>query len=318
MALITASGEPGCRTEEVARIAAQRLSWELVNESRLRRLIADEFGATAEIPEKALPHLILSILARLAQDHHMIVTASGVESLSPRQFPGVFRVRITAPESWRIGAVMVDKRLERSAARDLLAQMDRTEKERRKLRRVRVIPRTDEFDLILNAAAMDSEQMARFIESAVVALDLTHSGFLSGPAQAQLQFQARLELSKHGMSPPVLVQLRQSSFGHPSEEIFANLLDFYRIAWEYEPRSFPIQWDKNGRVLESFTPDFYLPELDLYVELTTMKQAHVTRKNRKIKLLRTIYPDINIQVFYQKDIQNLIFKHDLAERLVHS
>ncbi len=104
----------------------------------------------------------------------------------------------------------------------------------------------------------------------------------------------------------------------PSEEVFANLLDFYRIAWDYEPRSFPLQWDKDGKVSEAFTPDFYLPEFDLYVELTTMKQANVTKKNRKIRLLRAIYPHVNIQVFYQKDVQDLVMKYRLPERLAHS
>ena len=102
----------------------------------------------------------------------------------------------------------------------------------------------------------------------------------------------------------------------PASEIFANLLDFYRIAWEYEPRNFPVQWDAEGRISESFTPDFYLPEFDLYVELTTMKQSLVTRKNRKIRLLRELYPHLNVQVFYQKDFENLIFKYGLAERPV--
>ena len=101
------------------------------------------------------------------------------------------------------------------------------------------------------------------------------------------------------------------SFGHPSEEVFANLLDFYRIAWLYEPRSFPLQWSATGGVTEAFTPDFYLPESDLYVELTTMKQSHVTKKNRKIKLLKAIYPHINIQIFYQKDFEELLFKYGI-------
>ena len=96
---------------------------------------------------------------------------------------------------------------------------------------------------------------------------------------------------------------------------FANLLDFYGIEWDYEPRSFPLQWDKDGKVSEAFTPDFYLPEFNLYVELTTMKQANVTKKNRKIRLLRSIYPHVNIQVFYQKDVQDLVMKYGLPERL---
>ena len=89
-----------------------------------------------------------------------------------------------------------------------------------------------------------------------------------------------------------------------------------RADGEYEPRSFPLEWDAAGNILEAFTPDFYLPEFDLYVELTTMKQSLVTRKNRKVRLLGQIYPEINIQVFYQKDFQNLLFKYNLVDRTV--
>jgi cytidylate kinase len=316
MALITISGQPGCRTEEVARITAQRLGWELITQSRLRRLIADEFGESPVIPELAYPFLVLSIISRLAKDHHLVATASAADSFSPRQFPALLRVRITAPASWRAGALMVDRRLERSAARSLLVDLEREEKSERKQRRLRVAPSPDEFDIMLNASAMDSEQMATLIQSTAETLRVSDAGYLSTSADAQLQFQVRLELAKHGISPPDRVQLKRAPFVHPSEEIFANLLDYYRIAWEYEPRSFPIQWDKDGKVLEAFTPDFYLPEFEIYIELTTMKQAHVTKKNRKVKLLRAIYPDVNIQVFYQKDFQNLIFKYGLAERLV--
>ena len=152
------------------------------------------------------------------------------------------------------------------------------------------------------------------MRDAVTRRGLAEVGLLSAAAEAHLQFQVRLKLSKYGMQLPGHVSLRNKRFVHPSEEVFANLLDFYRVAWEYEPRSFPIQWDKDGRVLEAFTPDFYLPEFDLYVELTTMKQSLVTRKNRKVKLLRSVYPTVNIQVFYQKDFENLIFKYGLAER----
>ena len=318
MALITISGQPGCRTEEVARITAQRLGWELIAQGRLRRMIDEEFGEATSIPDRAYPLVVLSIMARLAREHHLVATASSVDSLSPRQFPALLRIRITAPESWRIGALMVDRRLERLAARQLLADLEAEEKLARRQRKLPVMPRPDDFDVVLNASAMDSEQMAAVIQSTVETLRAGDAGYLSASTEAQIQFQVRLELAKHGVSPPDRVQLKRAAFVHPSEEIFANLLDYYRIAWEYEPRSFPIQWDKNGKVLEAFTPDFYLPEFDIYVELTTMKQAHVTRKNRKIKLLREIYPDVNIQVFYQKDFQNLIFKYGLAERLVEA
>jgi cytidylate kinase len=318
MALLTITGQPGCRTDEVARIAAQRLGWELITHSRLRRMIAEEFGESTAIPERAYPYLVLSIMARLSTQQHLVSCSRATDTLSPRQFPAMLRVRITAPDSWRLGALMVDRRLNRSAARTLLAELEREDKAERKQRKLTVLPRLSDADLVLNASAMDSEKMAAIIESTVATLRVGDAGFLSSSAEAQLQFQARLELAKHGIAPPDRVQLTRTQFVHPSEEIFAKLLDYYRIAWEYEPRSFPLQWDKNGKVLEAFTPDFFLPDFEVYVELTTMKQANVTRKNRKIKLLRAIYPDVNIQVFYQKDFQNLIFKYGLAERLVEA
>lgn len=314
MALITVSGEPGCRPDEVGRIAAQRLGWELVTEARLQRLLAEEFGSLENIPDKAWRHLVLSAVARLAAGHHLVTTASGSELLSPEQYSAMLRVRITAPESWRIGSVMLDRRLERPGARAMLAEMERESKQLRKRRFGRTTLHPHESDLLLNAAGIDSETMASVIGFTAESLHLADAGYLSPAGEAQIQFRARFELSKHGIAPPNRLALKRAAFVHPSEEIFANLLDFYRIAWEYEPRSFPIQWDNSGKVLEAFTPDFYLPEFDMYVELTTMKQAHVTKKNRKVKLLRSIYPNINVQIFYQKDFENLIFKYGLAER----
>ncbi len=102
--------------------------------------------------------------------------------------------------------------------------------------------------------------------------------------------------------------LRPSSFGHPSEEEFAKLLDFYRIEWLYEPRSFPLAW-QNGKVVEMFTPDFYLPELDLYIELTTLKQSLITEKNRKLRRLRELYPEINIKLLNKSDYLRLLAKY---------
>ncbi len=101
-------------------------------------------------------------------------------------------------------------------------------------------------------------------------------------------------------------------FAHRSEAEFAKILDFYGIRWEYEPRSFPLEWDDGGRVIESFNPDFYLPEFDLYIELTTLKQSLVTRKNRKVRRLRELYPGINIKIFYGRDFRQLLLKYGLG------
>lgn len=315
MALITISGDPGCRTEEVARITAQGLGFEFLSLSRLGNLIREEFNSAA-VPDKAFGYVMASTIARLATQAHLLVVINGGAPVL-RKFPGSLLVHLTAPEAKRIGAVMLDRRVDRAAARELLRELEKQDKAERRMRFGRVTYRPEDHDLVINAATLETEQIAALIGSAAEGLHLREHGFLPVTAEAQLQFQFRLQLSRHGIAPASHVQLKKAAFGHPSEEIFANLLDFYRIAWEYEPKSFPIQWDKDGRVLEAFTPDFYLPEFDMYVELTTMKQAHVTKKNRKVKLLRTIYPHINIQVFYQKDFQNLIFKYGLAERPMH-
>jgi bifunctional protein TilS/HprT len=102
--------------------------------------------------------------------------------------------------------------------------------------------------------------------------------------------------------------LGPTSFAHPSEEDFAKLLDFYCIEWLYEPRSFPLRW-KGAKIAEMFTPDFYLPELDLYVELTTLKQNLLTEKNRKLRQLRALYPEVNIRLLNKNDFLKLLAKY---------
>jgi hypothetical protein len=109
-------------------------------------------------------------------------------------------------------------------------------------------------------------------------------------------------------------KVANTRFAHPSERECARILDFYRIRWEYEPRTFPIERDKKGNVVASFTPDFYLPDLDLYIELTTMSQKLVTKKNRKVRRLKELYPDVNIKILYQRDFRSLLFKYGLPSQ----
>ena len=95
-------------------------------------------------------------------------------------------------------------------------------------------------------------------------------------------------------------------FAHPAERDFASILSYYRIRWSYEPTSFPLEWSGDGRATKLFTPDFYLPDLRLYVELTTMRQRLVTRKNRKLRRLRELYPDIRIKLLYRRDYHQFV------------
>ena len=98
-------------------------------------------------------------------------------------------------------------------------------------------------------------------------------------------------------------------FAHQSEAELARILDYYGVAWRYEPDVFPISWNADGAVTESFAPDFYLPEIDLYLELTTLKQSLVRKKNRKLRYLRQLYPEIRVKLFYARDFKALMVKY---------
>lgn len=102
-------------------------------------------------------------------------------------------------------------------------------------------------------------------------------------------------------------------FAHHSERQFARLLDFYGIAWEYEPRTFVLEWDRQGNPAQAFSPDFYLPAYDLYIEITTLNQKLVTKKNRKVRRLRELYPGTKVRIFYQRDYLALLAKYGLED-----
>jgi hypoxanthine phosphoribosyltransferase len=102
-------------------------------------------------------------------------------------------------------------------------------------------------------------------------------------------------------------------FAHPAEEEFAKILDFYNIDWEYERRTFALEWDKAGNVSMAFTPDFYLPDQDLYIELTTLRPSLATKKNYKQRRMAELYPEVNLILLKRRDIRNLMLKFGLDQ-----
>ena len=102
-------------------------------------------------------------------------------------------------------------------------------------------------------------------------------------------------------------------FAHNSERQFAKLLDFYGISWQYEPTTFVLEWDRQGNPVQAFCPDFYLPAYDLYIEITTLNQRLVTKKNRKLRRLLELHPNVNVKMLYQRDYLALLVKYGLEE-----
>jgi hypothetical protein len=107
-------------------------------------------------------------------------------------------------------------------------------------------------------------------------------------------------------------------FAHPAEEVFARILDFYGIQWDYEPRTFALEWDAQGNVTEAFAPDFYLPAQDLYIELTTLRPKLAAYKNRRLRRMGELYPDIRIKLMKRREMRDMMVKYGLdddAERI---
>jgi hypothetical protein len=111
---------------------------------------------------------------------------------------------------------------------------------------------------------------------------------------------------------PSLIPAARVRFAHPSERLFAALLDLHGIRWEYEPVEFTLRWDDEGSPRGGFRPDFWLPDLQCFVELTTADQRLVTRKNAKIRRMRELYPEIEVQVLYQRDFVELLARQGLG------
>jgi len=111
---------------------------------------------------------------------------------------------------------------------------------------------------------------------------------------------------------PSRAQPRNAHFAHESERVVAQLLDLYEVTWIYEPFEFAIAWNENGVPTKAFRPDFWLPERQCFIELTTAQQRLVTRKNAKVRAFRALYPELSVSVVYQRDYRELVRRHGLA------
>ena len=312
MAVITISREPGALGEEIAARVAGQLGFLLVDKARLLQLwheidldetklarVDERIPSEEQVidPEteawvKPLPDLV----AQLAEEHDLVVIGRGAQGLF-RDRPGTLHVRIMASRPFRIQQLRTLEGLSvpeaRRHSRDL---------ERERARYLRFLYRLNWadpalYDLTLRMDRLSIEQALNLIVAAVHEMKL-------------LQVPRRQIVED--LLPEAPERRSRGQFVNAAEREFAHFLEFYRIPYAYEPRTFPLETNAEGKIVEAFTPDFYLPEQDLYIELTTMKQSLVTRKNRKVRKLRRLYPEVNIRIFYQRDFYTLLAKYGLS------
>ena len=299
MAVITISGPADGLGHEIASKTCQRLSFILVDSA----LISDKLGLSRISDAERFAELVLrreissnpikKLVIEQALESNVVVYNLGAEVLF-RDFPGILHIKVLASNN-----KMPSRKLIRDKERSYMKFVEELYGKQNL--------GNDFYDLQVKANSKDSDLAVELIVKAAEVKGITAKAGVTWKALKKL----RASLEKPNSIPTLNQESKQiamPSFAHPSEKDFASVLDFYRIRWEYEPRTFLIEADSDGKVKEEFTPDFYLPDLNLYIELTTLKQKLVTKKNRKIRRLKELYPDINIKIFYGKDYRRLLHR----------
>lgn len=314
MAVITISRQLGSGGDEVARLVAQETGFTLVDKARIEALAGEQGLSGPEVDQMAedagrawttnrVVHvdLVQELILNLAAEEDLVILGHGGQFIF-KGFPGALHVRIIANRLIRIRRVVEELRVDEAEASRLLEQSDTDRAAYIRYHYGEDVEDPSHYDLVIRTDAISPAEAARLIVQASELVELQTKG---------KDLHGWLEGTRSQEGGRGLVGM--PSFAHPSEEEFARVLDFYRIRWVYEPRAFPLAWDQEGRVTEAFTPDFYLPDQDLYIELTTLKQDLVTEKNRKIRRLKELYPEVKLKVFYGRDFRNLLTKYGLSE-----
>jgi cytidylate kinase len=305
MAVITISRQFGAGGELLARKLADTLGYQLLDRSAIVAALKDmglspqlmrfdEQAAKSEDAEKRRRFYLTALheyLINLAHKENFVLVGRGGQFLF-RERPDAFHILVCAPFPQRVQWIREIYNLEKKPASLLVREHDRRKK--RYIRQVfdRVWLDPELYDLVLNTKSLTPQGAAELAGRAV------RIYLKNRPSQDLTAGDAR---QKERPEPK-----KEVRFMHPSEAEFARVLDFYNIAWEYEPRTFPLQWDSEGNVTEAFSPDFFLPDQNLFVELTTQRQKLVWKKNKKARRLRELYPDVNVKIIYNKDYRHIL------------
>lgn len=312
MSIVTISRLDASRGEEVAAEVARCLGFRLLDRTLMKDLIysydllsslgrmegeggGDDEGRIRETAE--------GIICHLAFKENIVLLGHGGQFLF-QGCPSTFHVRLLASLPYRLAHFPAGGRGRPESV------LQRRERRRRTLVKRRFgadLAGPEHYDLMLKMDTFGVDGAAEAIVGAVAGLHWDERGNL----EAIGEFGRQKGVKEIPLEPIPVTPQGEVAFAHPSEAEFSRVLDFYRIRWDYEPTSFPIEWWPDGRVKESFTPDFYLPDLDTYLELTTMKQALVTKKNRKVRKFRELYPDRKLNIFYGRDYRRLALKYGL-------
>src|SRR5262245_19636402 len=316
MAIITISRLTGSGGREIATATADSLGFQFIDREKMDTVIAEQFPIRFEEMNRirqdprVYSEIVRSAIAEVARLHNVVVLGSGAQFLFAK-VRAALHIQIVAPLPYRIARVMRFAKVDKEKAEQIIRERD--EAKRSFLEHLYIADWRDpsHYDLVLNLDRFSNEVAVNIIIEAAKTKGI-EAQTVELPTELREEIlTAKLDVAQLAHIEPTEGKLPE--FAHSSEREFARVMDFYRIRWQYEPRTFPIEWDDQRNVIAAFTPDFYLPDLDLFIELTTMKQSLVTKKNRKVRLLKELYPEVNIKILYERDYRNLIWKYGLSE-----
>ncbi len=306
MGVITISREFGSGGETVAGLVAEKAAFLLINKKNIveglaafgvvePELVSDEKFDPESGHEKRREYInaLHDFIYDLAIRNDLVILGRGGHVLF-QDYPPALHVKIISSFERRLKWVMRQYKLSSATAHRLVKEQDQRKKNY--YRQVFNINWANlrRFDLVLNTAEISLEDAAEMILAAYrIHGEPKH---LSAGAVEEDQ------------EPALYPGAEKGKFMHPSEEKFARMLDFYQIKWEYEPKTFLLEWDSEGNILEAFAPDFYLPGQDLFVELTTQKAKLSWKKNRKVRRLKELYPEVKIKLINRQGFASLLHK----------
>ncbi len=314
MGIITISREFGSGGEDIARFVAEKTDFLLVNKETIVKGLS-EYGI--EMPRsdpenqaskdedskhgKRYIEAMHDFIYDLAIRNNLVILGRG-GSILFHDYPPALHVRIIGQFTRRVQRVMKVYSLVSETAIKLVKEQDRDKSSY--YRQVFDVNWNNLrlYDLVLSTDKMELEDAADLIINAY-RIHAEPREVKDGPSV--------VEIEERPFTPPADVEADQ--FMHPSEEEFAHMLDFYRIHWQYEPRTFFLEWDSEGNVVEAFSPDFYLPDQDLFIELTTQKPRQAWKKNRKIRRMKELYPHINVRLIDKRGFESLLKKHSIDQ-----
>ena len=310
MGIITISREFGSGGETIARLVAEKMLFLLVNKETIAQGLA-EYGIEKPAPrledligeedQVGLQYLeaMHNYIYDLAIRNDLIILGRGGSVLFC-DYPPALHVKLIAQFTQRVQRVMKLYDLKPETAVKLIKEQDCST--RQYYRRVFNMNWANlrSYDLVINTEKMALEDVADIIIAAYRIHALPRE---IKDAPGGVEIEDRVFISP--------TEAEAEKFMHSSEEEFAHMLDFYRIRWEYEPKTYLLEWDSEGNVIEAFSPDFFLPDQDLYIELTTQKPKQAWKKNRKIRRMKELYPDINVRLIDKKGFESLLRKHSI-------